>query len=59
MKSSLNSLQELILVQQSHLLPDHEGGVEEDWQDVGRLWVKREMLHPVRRRVGHVTCGHV
>lgn len=58
MKACLNSLQELILVQQSLLLSDHEGGFKEEWQDVGRLWVKREMLHTVRRRMGRVTRSY-
>ena len=58
MKACLNSLQELMLVQQSGLLPDHEGGFNEEWQDVGRLWVKREMLQTVRRRMGRVTRSY-
>lgn len=58
MKACLNSLQELVLVQKSRLLSDHDGGVKEEWQDLGRLWVKREILQPIRRRVGRITRGY-
>ncbi len=58
MKALLNSLQERVLVQKNHLLPDQTGGFTEEWQDVGYLWVALEALYPGRRRVGHITQGH-
>lgn len=58
MKALLNSLQERVLVQKNRFLSDHEGGFKEEWQDVGYLWVAREVLYPGRRRVGHITQGH-
>lgn len=58
MKATLNSLQEFVLVQQNKPLSDQEGGVRDEWQDIGRLWVKREILPPMRRHMGRATRGY-